>query len=275
MTDGLVDVVVGAGSGMGAAVAGRIKGARRLIAADLSQVAAERTAASLGSGAESLTCDVTDVAACEALASKVERLGALVVTAGLSPHMADGERILDVNLTGSARLLAAFDSAVVEGTAAVLFGSVGGHLLSVSGAVLAALDDPLAPDLSGRLRAAGVELSDTARAYALSKLGIVRLARRTAAAWWQRGARLMSLSPGIIDTPMATTELSHQPIMRSLIDRVGRLGNVDEIASVVAFLVSDDASFMTGSNVLVDGGFMAMTHDWAQPSTVPAQRTSS
>ena len=254
-----VDVVVGAGSGMGAAVAAAVRGDRRILVVDQDGVAAERTAATLGTGAEAVQCDITDPDSCDRLASKVDRLGALVVTAGLSPTMASGERIFEVNLVGSARLLSALDGAVTAGTAAVLFASMAGHGPTVEPPVAAVLDDPQAPDLPGRLRAVGVEPSDPGTAYGLSKLGVIRLARRMAPVWWPRGARIVSISPGVIDTPMGRQELGWQPVMQGMIDLVGRMGTAAEVAAVAAFLVSDQASFVSGIDILVDGGLMAMT----------------
>ena len=255
-----VDVVVGAGSGMGEAVAARLTGSRRMIVADQNEAAAARVAAALGGEVEPAVCDITDIAACDALASMVGSLGALVVTAGLSPTMGTPDRIMEVNLAGSARLLAALDGVVGEGTAAVIFASSAAHVaFPFPPEILAVLDDPLAPDLPGRLGAAGFPLSDPGLAYMLSKLGVIRLARRTAAGWWKRGARITSLSPGIIETPMGRQEREQQPMMAGVIDLVGRWGTPDEVAAVASFLVSDDASFVSGVDVLVDGSAGAMT----------------
>ncbi len=253
-----VDVVIGAGSGMGTAVAAAVRGDRRILVVDQHGDTAERVASTLAGAAEPVQCDITDASACAELASRIGRLGKLVVTAGLSPTMSPGERIFAVNLVGSAQLLAALDGIVTAGTAAVLFASIAGHGPAPGPEVAAVLDDPLTEDLPGRLRAVGVEPSDPGVAYGLSKLGVIRLARRTAPAWWRRGARILSLSPGIIDTPMGNQELSQQPMMRGMIDLVGRMGTPEEVATVAAFLVSEAASFMSGCDVLVDGGFVAM-----------------
>jgi NAD(P)-dependent dehydrogenase (short-subunit alcohol dehydrogenase family) len=259
MVDGHT-VVVGAGSGMGAAVARRLQGPHPMIVADIDEAAAARTAAQLEGDVAVVRCDVTDQASCDALASRVASLAALVVTAGLSPTMADGAKILDANLCGTARLLQAVDAAVGEGTVAVLFASSAAHGYTLPPEVLAALDDPLAPDLVGRLQAAGFDPTVPELAYPLSKHGVVRLAQRSAESWWVRGARIMSLSPGIIETPMGDREFERQPVMADMVKKVGRMGTADEVAAVTAFLVSADASFMTGSDVLVDGGVVAMAN---------------
>jgi NAD(P)-dependent dehydrogenase (short-subunit alcohol dehydrogenase family) len=165
VADELVDVVIGAGSGMGVAVASQIKGERRLIVADMNREAAEHAAASLGPGVEAVVLDITDPDSVRGLAAKAPRVGALVVTAGLSPTMAPGERIFEVNLRGVAHVVQAFDPTVGAGTAAVVFASTAGHMVPVPPELAAVLDDPLAPDLLERVRALGIDVSEPGTAY--------------------------------------------------------------------------------------------------------------
>jgi NAD(P)-dependent dehydrogenase (short-subunit alcohol dehydrogenase family) len=89
------------------------------------------------------------------------------------------------------------------------------------------------------------------------------LVRNLAAPWGARGARILSLSPGTTDTPMSRAEMARNPIMEQMIaDRpLARMGRPEEIAAVVEFLTSDGASFMTGSDVRVDGGFTTIIPD--------------
>jgi NAD(P)-dependent dehydrogenase (short-subunit alcohol dehydrogenase family) len=88
---------------------------------------------------------------------------------------------------------------------------------------------------------------------------VIRLAKRRSGIWGESGARLLSLSPGVIDTPMGRLEDENEPAMAGMVadSALAREGRPEEIAAVVAFLTSDAASFLTGTDVLVDGGAVA------------------
>lgn len=254
-------VVIGAGSGMGRAVAELFAGEDRLVLADrdeatVSQVAEVLTAR--GALVEAVTCDVTDAAAVRRLADVAGEFRALVHTAGLSPTMAPGRRIYEVNLQGTAHVLDAFLQFAGPTSAAVCFASTAGHMMDVT-QYAPALDDPLADDFHERLHAIGGDLvDDPAMAYVLSKAGVMRLVRKRAAAWGERGARVVSISPGIIDTPMGRQEYESQPAMAQLVATtpLKRQASAEEVARVAQFLCSDGASFVSACDVLVDGGYI-------------------
>lgn len=252
------DVVIGAASGMGAAVARRLVArGNRVLLADRDLAGVERLAAELA--AEVQSCDLTSSDDLAALAAATGDLGALVLTAGLSPTMGSGRLIYDVDIVGPARVLAAFAPLAGEGSVAVLFASMAGHLVPDDAAIDDVLDRPLDPSFLDDLAAAGIPVEDPSFAYALSKRAVIRMVRREAKAWGGRGARLLSLSPGIIDTPMGRAEDEAQPVMADMVagSALGRMIAADEVAAVADFLVSPAAAALTGTDVLVDGGAVA------------------
>lgn len=237
-----MNVVIGGASGIGAATVPLLSGTT--IVADLA-------------GGD-VVCDITDPGSVEALVAQVDKPDVLVVTAGVSPVQADARTVLDVDLRGVANVLAAFDPLVDSGTVAVCISSMAAHLAAdyLTEETLALLDDPTAEAVLDAT-------DDPGMAYAIAKTGVQILVRRTATEWGPRGARCISVSPGVIDTPMGRAEIESGSGAADLLalGAFARAGQPEEIASVVAFLCSPAASFITGTDILVDGGVVAAVKD--------------
>jgi len=231
-----MNVVIGGASGIGEAVARLLPG---------ETLVADRVGGQV-------SCDITDPASLAALAGMVDRLDALVLTAGLSPSLADARSILDVNVNGPALVLEAFDGLIGEGTVVVLLASMAAHLGELPAEVLEVLARPNTPEV--------LELTDSPEiAYMMSKVGVRRLVKRTAAVYGPRGARIVSVSPGVVDTPMGKSEAAagNGTTQMAEASAFGRPARPEELANVIVFLCSDKASYVTGVDWLVDGGSVA------------------
>ena len=257
-----VAVVTGAAGGMGSAVALQLAqaGWLRLVLCDLDAARLEAVATPLrhdGATVEILAGDIADTAFPGRLLALLgdRAVAALVHTAGISPVMGSAERILAVNLDATVRLVDAVCDRMAPGSAAVLFASSSSYFPMPPEAA-AAFTRPLPPEGTAAL-AALAPVPEIA--YPLSKLGVRALVKREAKAFGARGARLVSLSPGAIDTPMSRGEVFKSDAARRMIDgaAIPRMGRPEELAAVAVFLCSPAASFVTGCDVLVDGGQMA------------------
>ena len=258
-----VAIVTGATGGMGAATAARLAAqGRPLILCDLDPARLETLAASLGGGEiEILAGDIADPVFPGRLIAALggRMIGALVHTAGLSPTMGDAARIFAVNHDASARLVDSLLPHLAEGGCAVLIASTSAYLM-ISPEIDAALDAIRPGDDSSSLLA----LAPTpGPAYSLSKRGVLRIVERRAAAFGARKARIVSISPGLIDTAMGRAEQKASPQMDRMLSKtpLGRYGTADEIASVAVFLCSPGASYISGCDIKVDGGVLAALRD--------------
>ena len=262
-----VIVVIGPGS-IGQAIARRIGAGKHLLLADLRQENADAAAKTLGEAGFEVTTAVVDIssrASVEALVAKATALGnvhGLVHAAGVSPSQASPEAILKVDLYGTALVLEVFGKVIADGGSGVVISSQSGHRLPpLTGQQSKALATTPAEDLLKLPMLQLDQVKDSLHAYQLSKRGNSLRVMFEASRWGERGARINTISPGIIITPLAKDELSgpRGAGYRRMIDSspAKRAGTPDEVGNVAALLMGPDGAFITGSDFLMDGGVTA------------------
>lgn len=257
-------VVIGAG-GMGMAVARRLGQHHRLLIADIDQSKLETQTARLqedGIRADCIVCDVTSNASVQGLATRVGEIGnfsKLVHVAGLSPSMADWRTIMAVNLIGPTLVTNALYPLVSSGGVAVLISSLAAHLSTFEKVFLDALDNPLSPEFLDNVNAASGGSMTPQLAYMLSKTAVMRLCQKLAVTWGRKGARVVSVSPGLIATPQGANEFKRAVTKNELLNKcpLNRQGSIQEITDVIEYLASDRATYINGVDLLVDGGIRA------------------
>lgn len=205
----------------------------------------------------SMKCDITnkeEVAKVAEFAVSLGELGAVINTAGLSAGGPNAPLVMKVNLVGSAVIVNEFLPHAKPGMAMVCLASMLGYTTPRNASNDELLKDCLSPDFMEKIDS---HLENESRiAYRLSKYGVQRLCENEALVWGQKGARIVSVSPGVIETPMAKE--SPEDVLEGLRKQtpMGRNGTPEEVAKLIAFLCSDDASFITGCDVRIDGGLV-------------------
>lgn len=244
-------LVTGAASGIGAALVDR------LLARGDRVVALDRAPVAPRPGLEVLTCDLADPAAIAAVLDRVEEIDAVAHVAGV-PGTAPPPTVLSVNVLAPVLLVGTLIARMTPGGSAVTVASVAAHRSAAPDAVLdelLACTDPgeLADWLSRHPHTGG-------EAYDTGKKALVRWTRLAAGRAVPRGVRVNSVSPGPIETPILADfrrSMGEEDIDRSAAT-VGRHGRADEVAAAVAFLLGPDASWISGSDLPVEGGLLAV-----------------
>jgi NAD(P)-dependent dehydrogenase (short-subunit alcohol dehydrogenase family) len=262
-----VIVLIGAGQ-IGQAIARRVGVGKHILLADMRPDNANAAAEVLGNAGYEVsvaTVDASSRAAVHALVETVTGLGdvtGLIHAAGVSPTQASPATILKVDLYGTALVLEEFGNVIARGGAGVVIASQSGHRLP-----------PLTVEQNKALATTPVEellslpflqpdqVTDPLHAYQISKRGNSLRVMAEAVRWGKRGARVNTISPGIIVTPLAKDELTgpRGAGYRRMIEvsAAGRAGTPDEVGTVGALLMGQDGGFITGSDFLMDGGVTA------------------
>lgn len=280
-----VIVVIGAG-GIGLAIARRQGIGKTILLADLNADILTRAAAELRGASYVVETQVTDVASrasVQALAQRAALLGAvlqIINTAGISPNMAPVDKLLAVDVYGSAVVFEEFREIVAPGGSGLIISSMAGHMMRP----LAEEDErQLAHTPADQLLALpclqASAIPNSMVAYMVAKRANILRVQAEAVLWGARGARVNAISPGIVVTPLATHELNSESggAYRAMVEAspARRMAPPDEIAAVAGFLLGADAGFITGADLLIDGGVIAAMRAGKLPTPGTATRAAS
>lgn len=262
-----VMILVGAGQ-IGMAIARRMGYGMKIVIGDKNKVNAEAIAKTMneaGFDAVPVEMDLSSRSSILALIAEAQKYGKismLVNAAGVSPSQASIETILKVDLYGTAVLLEEVGKVIKPGGVGVTISSQSGHRMP---ALTPEEDEQLATTPTEQLLSLDIlqpqNIRDTLHAYQMAKRCNVKRVMAEAVKWGERGARVNSISPGIIVTPLALDEFNgpRGDFYKNMFAKcpAGRPGTADEVANVAELLMSSKGAFITGSDFLIDGGATA------------------
>ena len=263
------DVILLTGAGqIGMAIARRIGHGKKIIVGDKKLANAEMVAKTMneaGFDVVPVVCDISSRESILGLISEGQKYGEikyLINAAGVSPSQAPIEAILKVDLYGTAVLLEEVGKVIARGGVGITISSQSGHRMPQLGN---AIDEQLATTPTEELLKLEVlqpqNIRDTLHAYQMAKRCNEKRVMYEAVKWGERGARLNSISPGIIVTPLAIDEFNgpRGDFYKNMFAKcpAGRPGTADEVANVAELLMSDKGAFITGADFLIDGGATA------------------
>ena len=247
--DGKVTIVTGAASGIGRAAARLFSEAgARLVLVDRDETGLQELASDIRKAGDDVLVAVADVSDSssvhQAVAAAVTHFGRLDCAfnnAGVEPVQAtvvelpdeEWRRVIDINLTGV--------FSCMKHEIAAMLAHDGGAIVNTSSGL-------------------GLVATPLRAAYVAAKHGVLGLTKTAALEYATSGVRVNAICPGVIDTPMARRDIGGDPAVAEAFAKlhpVGRMGRTEEVAAAAAFLLSDAASFITGTALVVDGGYLA------------------
>lgn len=263
------DVILWTGAGqIGMAIARRLGYGKKIVVGDKNIENANAIAKIMneaGFDVEPMECDISSRESILHLIKKGQEYGEIAMfinSAGVSPSQAPIERILHVDLYGTAVLLEEVGKVIKKGGTGVTISSQSGHRMEQLGAVI---DEQLATTPTEELLNLDVlqpeNIKDTLHAYQLAKRCNEKRVMAESVKWGERGARINSISPGIIVTPLAIDEFNgiRGDFYKNMFAKcpAGRPGTADEVANVAELLMTEKGAFITGADFLIDGGATA------------------
>ncbi len=264
-------VVTGGGSGMGLDAA-------KLVGKDQKIILVGRTVSKLegalkelhdlGIDAEAFPCDASDITSVQALAEYASKLGnikTVIHAAGVSPTMTNAEKIFDINAVGTININETFLDLMSEGGVVLNVSSMSAYMSAYLGEALPALKEIYKLSLTDKdafkasanaIFAMAPEEGRAGMAYTASKNFVCWYTEKMALKYGRKGIRVVSISPGTFSTPMGNAE-GEAAASFAKAGALGRVGDPMEIAKMMAFMVSDECSYLTGVDILYDGGSVA------------------
>lgn len=267
-----VIVITGGSGGIGQACARALKG-NQLIITDYAQDTVNKTVETLtkeGFNVTGIACDITkqnDIDKLINFVAKHGELKALIHTAGVSGTVKDLNKVFTIDLVATELLVEAFYKLATNNSVAVLLASMMAHTVPANEEYDQALRNPLKTNAFETVKKFVHGSSDTM--YNFAKRGVKLLVEKHVDKWGAKGARIVSVSPGVIETPMALKAAEEHPERMKMIKQITPLqrnGQPSDIADVINFLVNDGARFITGTDILVDGGVIRNIKKLEQPS---------
>ena len=261
-----VIALLGAGS-MGTAIVRRIAAGRKILLGDISEKNLEKVSRDFqysGYDVETMIVNALEKDSIEAFADKAAELGPVMYfidTAGASPHQTNPEHILDLDMTGTGYALDAFGRVMAEGGAGLVISSQTGYMYPIPYENEQEILNTPTEELMNLKFIREVAMRNSGLAYMIAKrVNHLQAQKAAATTWKERRARINTISPGVIVTPLAYDEFAaagegyQQMIDASAAERTG---TSDEIAEAAAFLLGEHAGFITGTDLLIDGGVIA------------------
>ena len=261
-----VVALLGAGS-MGTAIVRRIGAGKKILLGDISEKALERVSEDFsrsGYDVETQVVNALEKGSVEAFAERAAELGPVMYfidTAGASPNQASPEHIVNLDMVGTGYAVDAFGQVMAAGGAGLIISSQAAYMYPIPNDIELQLVNTPTEGLRDVPLIQEVAMKDSGLAYMIAKrMNHLQAQRAAATTWRARRARINTISPGVIVTPLAYDEFrAAGEGYQAMIDASAaqRTGTSDEIAEVAAFLLGEHAGFITGTDLLVDGGVIA------------------